>query len=86
MPSYLSSLRILGVFLVFGTFGLTLFSAILAGVDPIWAAVRAIGCSIILLFVYFTLYRIFLPLLKIDEHHGKKASHETHQDSNTDAR
>jgi hypothetical protein len=55
-------LKWVGAVVVMAAFGIAVVSAVMAGMDPVWAIVRSAGASVILLMVYSTLCKIILPL------------------------
>lgn len=65
MRQFADLLRLLGILLGMGTFGLALISALTAGVDPLSALLRAVASSIIVMVIFTILSRLSVPVFGI---------------------
>ncbi len=61
MASLAKLLHSFGVLLALGSFGSALLAALAAGVDPLWALLRAIGCFAGVIVIYSILCRLAVP-------------------------
>jgi hypothetical protein len=62
MDVFTAILRLFGAVISLGAFGLALFGAILSGVDPLWAILRAAAACAAILVAYSILCRLVVPL------------------------
>lgn len=63
MRAFVKFLRVLGILSGLAAFGLALLASLAAGVDPLWALIRAVGCFAAMMVVFTGLSRVIVPLV-----------------------